>query len=125
MEKRIDIFNILQAEGKLEKILVYAAQEVENDPYEKSKTNIYMNPLPIKALVQQISTDALRWKFIGQIPTGSIQIIIEKKDKTLIKTADKIEYNDNFYKCYKDDAGSFSILERQDYCVCVLAIKVV
>jgi len=65
------------------------------------------------------------WKYWGLIPVGSIQIIIEKKDKTLIKTADKIIYNEQEYKCYSDDAKGFMILERQDYCICILEIKVV
>ena len=54
-DKRIDIFRLLENEGKLSKILIYPAVTVIDDPYEKSVTETFLNPTPIEALVQQIS----------------------------------------------------------------------
>jgi len=124
MDKRIDLFNLFKNEGKLETLYVYAAKETVVDPYEKNKSLTYSNPLPIKGLIRQVSFEALHWKYYGQIPVGSIEVIAEKKYLTLFKTADKIKYKDNYFKCYKDDAQGFAILERPDYVVCVLAKKV-
>jgi hypothetical protein len=123
-EKRIDLFNLFKNEGKLETLLVYAAKETSVDPYEKNTTKTYLNPLPIKGLIRQVSFEALHWKYYGQIPVGSIEVIAEKKYLTLFRTADKIQYKDNFFKCYKDDAQGFAILERSDYVVVILAKKV-
>lgn len=123
MDKRIDIFNLFRTEGKLETLQVYASKEVENDPFEHTKTNIFLNPLPIKGLIRQVSFEALHWKYYGQLPTGSIEVIAEKKYKTLFLTADKIKYNEEWYKCWKDDAKGFAILERSDYLVVILAKK--
>lgn len=123
-EKRIDLFKIFKNEGKLETLHVYPAIETQADPYEKNKTLTYMNPLPIKALVKQISFEALNWKYPGLIPVGSIEIITEKKYKTLLTTADKIKYNDDYFTCWKDDSRGFGILERSDYMVVILAKKV-
>lgn len=122
-ESRIDIFNLLKNEGKLETIYLYAAKETIDDPYEKTKTKTYMNPTPIKVLVRQVSWESLRWKYPGLIPTASIEVIAEKKYETLFQTADKIKYKDNYYKCWKDDAQNFMIMKRQDYIVCILGLK--
>ena len=123
-DKRVDIFNLLKNEGQLKTLYVYSAREVQNDPYEHSKDLIYGNPLPIKGLIRQVSFEALHWKYYGQIPVGSIEVIAEKKYLTLFRTADKIKYNDEYFKCYKDDSKGFAILERSDYIVCILAKKV-
>lgn len=124
MEKRINLFNILREEGKLETLHVYASTEAITDPYEKTTSTVYMNPLSIKALVRQVSPEALHWKYFGSIPFGSIEIITEKKNKTLFKTADKIKYNEEYYKCWKNDEKGFSFLERQDYIIVILTKKV-
>jgi len=122
-EKRVDIFNLLKGEGKLSTLQVYQAREVQDDPYEKNKSLTFMNPLPIKGLVRQVSFEALHWKYYGQIPVGSIEVIAEKKYLTLFRTADKIKYNERYFKCYKDDSQGFAIIERPDYVVVVLAKK--
>ena len=122
-ENRVDIFNLLKAEGKLTTLHVYAAKETIDDPYEKNETKTYSNPLPIKALIQQIGFSSLHYKYWGAIPVGSIQVIIEKKNKTLMLTAEKIIYNEQTYKVYKDDSQNFQYIERPDYCVFVLGLK--
>jgi hypothetical protein len=122
-EKRIDIFNLLKNEGKLVTLYVYPATEVQIDPYEKTTEKNYLNPLPIKGLIRQVSWESLKWKYPGLIPNGSIEIIANNKYKTLFKTADKIKYGDNYYKCWKDDSQNFMIMERPDYVVIILGLK--
>lgn len=124
-EKRIDLFNLFKNEGKLETLYVYQAKETIDDPYEKTKTLTYYNPLPIKGLIRQVSFEALHWKYYGQIPVGSIEVIAEKKYLTHFRTADKIKYGEEYFKCYKDDSKGFAILERADYVIVVLAKKVI
>jgi hypothetical protein len=123
MDKRIDLFNLFKNEGQLSTLLVYSAQEVILDPYERNSEKRFNNPLPIKGLIRQVSFEALHWKYYGEIPIGSIEIIAEKKYLTLFKTADKIKYDDNFYKCWKDESKGFAILERPDYVIVILAKK--
>ena len=123
-ERRIDIFNLLKNEGQLSTLYVYPSTQVENDPYEKTKTDVFMNPLPIKGLIRQVSFEALHWKYYGQIPVGSIEVIAEKKYLTLFRTASKIKFGDNYYSTWKNDSQGFAILERPDYVVVVLAKKI-
>jgi len=122
-EKRIDLFNLFRNEGSLETLHVYAAKETINDPYEKTKTKTFLNPLPIKGLIRQVSFEALKWKYTGLLPQGSIEVIAEKKYETLFQTADKIKYKDRFYSCWKDDAKNFMILKRPDYVIVILGLK--
>jgi len=122
-EKRIDLFNLLKNEGQLSTLYVYAAKETIDDPYEKTKTKTYNNPLPIKGLIRQVSFEALHWKYFGLIPVGSIEVIAEKKYLTLFRTANKIKYNDNFYSCWKNDSKNFAIMEKNDYIIVILGLK--
>jgi len=120
MEKRVDIFRLMYNEKKLQTALVYPSQETQKDPYEKNKTISYLNPIPIKALIMNVSPEAIAWKYYGQLPTGSKQLICEKKYLGLFKIADKIVINNEEYKTYKDDQKGFQLLERDDYLVIVL-----
>jgi len=123
-EKRIDLFNLFRNEGILSTLYVYPATEVQIDPYEKNTEKNYLNPLPIKGLIRQVSFEALHWKYYGQIPVGSIEVIAEKKYLTLFRTANKIKYVNDYYSTWKDDAQGFAILERPDYVVVILAKKI-
>jgi hypothetical protein len=123
-EKRIDLFNLFRNEGKLETLYVYSAKKTQEDPYEKNTTKIFMNPLPIKALIRQVSYEVLHWKYFGNIPVGSVEIIAEKKYLTLFRTADKIKYKDEYFKTWQEDSKGFAILERPDYIIIILSKKV-
>jgi len=119
----MDIFEILKEQGKLTNVLIYPAVETIADPFEKNTTKGFLNPITIKALVTQISFEALRWKYYGQIPLESIKIICKLKYENLLKLADKIQIGDKFYKCYQDDSKGFAILKRNDYLIVVLESK--
>ncbi len=118
-----DIIKNFETEGKLTKAKIFVAHEVETDPFKHTKRKDFLNLTTIKVLVSTESFEALRWKYYGQIPTGSIKCIAEKKYLNLFKLADKIQINEEFYYCYKDDSKNFLILPRTDYIVVVLAIK--
>ena len=119
----INLFELLRDEGKLITIWLYPAKESVVDPYEKNKTLSFLNPISIKGLVQQLSQESLRWKFIGKIEEGSRQIICEKKYKNLFKIADKIKIGEDYFTTHKTDDKFFSILEREDYIIVILEIK--
>jgi len=121
--KCLNIFAILANQGKLSSIKLYPIAETQNDPYEKTKDITFLNPITIRALIQQISFSALKWKFWGQVPSGSIQIICEVKYYNMFLTAGKIEYEGNMYYVWKDDSKRFGIMKRADYIIVVLERK--
>ena len=119
----MDIFKTLENEGQLKKVLIYVAKEVETDPYEHTKSKTFLNPVAIKALVTPISFEALRWKYTGTLPSKSVQIITEAKYENLLKLADKIKIDNDYYGCWKDDSKNFMIMKKQDYIIIVLGLK--
>lgn len=123
MDRRIDIFNLLKNEGKLTKVLVYSATDTVDDPYEKTTTKTYLNPVSLNAFIRDVTPESLVWKYFGQIPMGSKQIICEKKYINLLKTADKIKIGDNYYKVRKDNSKGWAIQERPDYIIIVAELK--
>ena len=123
MDKRVDILQILGDEGKLTKIQLFPSVETVNDPYEKTKTNSFLNPITIKAYVTQISFESLKWKYTGQVPAGSVQILCYNKYEGILKLADKIKIEDNYYKVMKDDSKGWMMLRRDDHLVVILGYK--
>ena len=125
MDKRIDFFALFKNEGKIATLQVYPAKSSLVDSFEGNSTLTYMNPIPVKGLIRQVGFEALHWKYYGEIPVGSIELITCTKNLTLLKTAGKIKYGDNYFKTWESDAKGFAILERPDYIIVVLAQKVI
>jgi hypothetical protein len=122
MDKRVNLFQILREENQLEKLLVYPAQTRISDPTEGTTTKTFLNPLPIYGYVTQESFAALRWKYTGLMPQGTIKVLIEHKNKSLMLNAYKIKYKDNYYSTLKDDSQNFQYLERKDYTIFILGL---
>ena len=122
-DKRVDIFKLLENEGKLTTIWLYPAIETVADPYEKNTIKNFLNPIPIKGLIMDISYESLRWKYYGNIPTGSKQLICESKWINHFKIADKIKIEDDYYKTMKDDAKNWMMMKRADHLVVILGKK--
>jgi hypothetical protein len=118
-----DIFKLLKNIGELKTILVYPKYTRIADPYSKKTVDSLMNPLPVKSIVSEISFSGLKYKYYGNIPTGSKQILCEVCHKNLFLTAGKITIDDNEYGVYVDADKNFQILERPDYLVIILERK--
>lgn len=119
----IDIFKALKEQGHEKTIWLYPSKEVVNDPFEKTTTKTWLNPLPVRVYIKTINPDALRWKFFGTLPIGTKEVIFENKYISLFKIADKIKIDNEFYKTWKDDERGFGIITREDYAVAILRIK--
>ena len=123
-DNRIDLFGLLRNEGKLSKVLVYSAKDTIDDPYEKTSTKTFLNCVPIDALIRDITPESLVWKYFGQIPMGSKEIICEKRHIDTLKTADKIKIGVDYYSVRKDDSKGWKIQTRQDYIIVVAELKI-
>lgn len=123
MDKRVCMFNFLEAQQRSEPLFVYLATSVVNDPDEGTTIDTLLNPIIIQAIVNQVGLGALKWKYFGNMPVGSIQIITELKNYDLLLNAKKITYQGNDYSVYQDDSKSFTIIKRLDYLMAVLERK--
>ena len=85
------------------------------DPYTNTGyTKSLKNPLPVKAIVRQLQANSLIMRELGLTVSGAIEIIIKKSDISLIKLAEKIEYDSNEYSLYIDALGNrVQIYNRQ------------
>jgi hypothetical protein len=120
---KLDLFHIFKNDGTMSNLSVYASVEHETDEFEHTTEIDLLNPITIKAIVNQIGFSALKWKYWGNLPTGSIQIICESRWYDLLIIADKIVYKGNDYYCWKDDSKRFAIMQREDYLVVILERK--
>jgi len=123
VDNRFNIFQILRDERKLQKILVYPAQSVENDPTEHTKENLFGNPIPIDAYIRQASPEMIKWQYYGRIPLDSLMILAELRFYETLKSAKKIVIDDIEYQTIWDDQKGFSIQKRESYLICILIRK--
>jgi len=120
--QKVDIFDILKNEGLLEKIEIYPGKETQATNYDSSSTTMY-NPITIKGLVSEISQSSLKWKYFGNLAVGSVQVIIEKRYKSLMLAGRQIKIRDNYYSVHTDDSKNFTYQEKKDYIVFILGLK--
>ena len=119
-----DFFENLLQQVKYKIIKIYLAKEIINDPYDNATDIIYDNPIPIKAIVTTIEADTIKWKYNGIIPYGSKSVICEKKYKSLILNAVKIEIDGEDYQVYLDSGKRiFEFIERDDYITFITSKK--
>lgn len=123
MKNNLDIFGIAKREGRLQQVLIYPGVEIINDPYEKTVDTTYMPALPIDAIVNQVSAEAIHWKYFGNVPMKSIQVLAPVETESLFKTARKIEYNGEQYQAMRDDSKNFLITKRKEYIVVILGLE--
>lgn len=70
--------------------------------YEITKSN----PLWVRALIRQITSNALIFKEMGLTESGALQIIIKKNDLSLVKMAERIEIDGEKYYLFQDAIGN-------------------
>ena len=92
-------------------ILVYlrsSKTKNENyDPFRDTGRDITkQNPLPVKALTKTVTAGSLTYHGMGLAKTGALQIIIQNKDVTLIKNAEKITISNKEYYVYDEGMGN-------------------
>jgi hypothetical protein len=123
LDKRIDLLEILKSQSQLMKIKVWMGHEVENDPTEHTKTITYLQSNYIDVYLQQISFESLKYKYFGQIPQDSLQIICDVKYEKMLKSAKKIEIDGKIYKVYFDDSNGFRMMKKSNYLITILERK--
>lgn len=78
-------------------ILMYQGIETETDPYEHAVETVLLNPLPIKAIIADLTFSKVQYSMPGIEVSKAKEIIIKKKYETLLKQTYKIKIDDEFY----------------------------
>ena len=78
-------------------ILVYLAKETIVDPFSKAVEKVYLNPIPIKAIVTDLTTTKVRYAIPGIETSKAKEIIIEKRHEELLLQSQKIDVDSISY----------------------------
>jgi len=98
-----------------QRILIYLAVPSIDDPYEKNETLSELPSLPIDAIVSDLGFGKVKWNMDGISTDDAKELIIEKKNKTLMEQCYKIEIDSVLYEGYKV-LGRMQIKTEGDYC---------
>ena len=82
-------------------INVYVGTETVLDPIEKNIKFTLLNPIPIKAIVTDLTFAQVQWKMPGIITEGAKEIIIKKNKKSLLEQSVKIDIEGIEYEGWK------------------------
>jgi hypothetical protein len=92
--------DILKQQGKW--LRIYTGKETIQDPYEKNVKTVNMNPISIKAVVEDLTSTQAKWKIPGTEISQIKDVIIEYKHKKLLEQSTKIEYNGESYEGWRE-----------------------
>ena len=93
----------------------------DQDPFEKTVTVTELPPLPVKALVNDLTAASAQWKMPGIEITGAKVVCVNRKYRTLIENSQRIAIRNNFktmeyFEGWKID-GKMQIKEEGNYLV--------
>lgn len=99
--------------------VILRASKVKGDDYDKYRntgyTQSYQNPLFIQALTRTLSTNSLIVRELGLVESGAIAIIIQKKDLSLLKLAEKITVDNVDYTPWHKSLGGKIQIEKAPF----------
>jgi hypothetical protein len=88
-----------------QKILVYVSVQQETDPYEHTSTSVFLNPVPVDAIVSDLMPSQIMWKMPGLGTSQAKELFIPKDKKDVILVSAKIEIDGEIYLGWKGEAG--------------------
>jgi len=91
--------------GKI--LLIYVAKETETDPIEKTIELTYMNPIPVKGIIEDLAPNQMIWRLPGLEVTKGKMVVIPKRYKKSVILSHKFEVRgeDETYYGYREGAG--------------------
>jgi len=127
MEMLKQIKKILENRNFTTKVYLYFSSRSAGDAYDKYEQNwtyTNMNPMVIKALVREVSPEALIYKHYGLENLGSKEILCEKKYKSWFENCNKIEIDSKEYQVFKEGTGQRTlIMERPTELIKVIVTR--
>ena len=105
-----ELRDLINQEGQW--IQIVLGKEIITDPEEDSKKVIFNNPIPIKALVSDLTSSQTHWKIYGIETQQGKEIVVDSKYRNLIEMSQKIIIGNIDFTGWRDDLGKLQI--RQD-----------
>lgn len=100
-------------------IQIYMGTETIDDPFEKNVTKSFINPLSIRAIVTDLIASQVQWKMPGIKTQKAKDILVHKKDRTLLEQSQRIEFRNSdgiteHYQGWREN-GKMQIREEGEY----------
>jgi len=92
--------DIFKQQGKWVKI--YVGKEIVDDPYEKNVTITNINPIPVLAIIEDLTTTQAQWKIPGVKTSKVKELLIESKHRVLMEQSSKIEISGELYEGWRE-----------------------
>jgi hypothetical protein len=108
-----ELKELLRINGEI--IWVYLSKSIKQDPEEEDKKDIAYNPIPIRALVTDLTSASVQWKMPGISETQGKELVLNKKYKNTIEQAYKMTIDSDTYVGWKDSQGRTQIREESGY----------
>jgi len=98
-------------------IFIYIALETETDPFEHTVSKTVFPPLPIKAIVNDLTSTQAKWKMTGIETNRAKEILIHKRDIGNLELSNKIEIDGIDFLGWRDN-GQLQTRKEGDYYRC-------
>lgn len=108
-----ELDELIKEEGQW--IKIYLGKEVIDDPEEQNVNVTLFNPVPVKALVTDLTSAQMKWKIYGIETEQGKELVIKNKYRTLIEQSQKIEIKGVDYIGWRDNFGQMQIREEGNY----------
>jgi len=92
-------------------IRVYVGKETIQDPFEKDVTVVCTNPIPVRAIVEDLTSASAQWKMPGIKVAKVKDILVDYKHRALLEHSSKIEYQGELYEGWKEQ-GKMQLREQ-------------
>ncbi len=96
-------------------VLVYLGVERSADPFEQNVTTTLISPIPIQAIVTDLTPTQVQWKMVGVTTNKAKEVIVPKSKRNLIEQSSKIVIDGDDYLGWRDNTGKMVIREVGDY----------
>ena len=103
-------------------IKIYLATETETDPYEHTKELSFLNPVPIKGIVQDLTFAQSQWKMPGITTDKAKEIVVKKIHRSLLEMSYKIEIEGEIYDGWRVNSRLQYRIEGE-YIRCYIYVK--
>lgn len=90
---------------------IYVAKEMIQDPYEKDVSVTYMNPISIRAIIEDLTATQAAYKMPGIKVSKIKDILVDVKYRSLLEKSSKIEIKGEFYEGWRE-FGKLQIREQ-------------
>jgi hypothetical protein len=94
-----------------EKILIYIGREQEEDTVENNVSVSMYNPVPIDAIVSDLSFAKVGWSMPGKHASKAKEILVEKKHQALLELSQKIKIGADLYEGFRESGRIQSKVE--------------